>query len=583
MTSRFHSQPINQTLPKMHSNPIKPLKSLTKFPCKHPFIFMASLLSLILISFFFFISPTTQHSTKKNPNLISPLISIQQACKASQFPNSCNTSLSQFNLPNPPKPIDIILASIQISSQNLKTAQFMAKSILETAYGDQNRSIAAKNCLEVLSYSQYRLSQSSSPDIVPRGKIKDARAWMSAALLYQYDCWSALKYANTTQLVNSTMAFVNSLTELTSNALSMLVSYDLFGNEMSLWRPPVTERSGFWEDIAGGGGGSDFRPSFPAGLTPDVTVCKVGERCHRTIQSAVDMAPENEGFGGRRFVIYIKEGVYEEIVRVPLEKRNVVFLGDGMGKTVITGNLNVGMVGVSTFNTATVGVSGDGFMARDLTIENTAGPDAHQAVAFRCTSDLSIMENCEFVGHQDTLYTQSLRQFYKSCRIEGTVDFIFGNSAAVFQDSLILVRPRQLLPEKGETNALTAHGRTDPGQSTGFVFQNCVINGTDDYLALYNRNPKVHKNYLGRPWKQYSRTVFIRCHLEGLIRPEGWLPWDGDFALSTLYYGEFENSGPGSNTSARVNWSSQIPAEHVLVYSLQSFIQGNEWIPSVGV
>ncbi|XP_077234060.1 putative pectinesterase/pectinesterase inhibitor 51 [Tasmannia lanceolata] len=533
---------------------------------------MASLLSLSFIFLLFFISPTTPNSIK----ISSPSYSIQQACKATQFPISCNTSLSQFNLPNPPKPIDIILALVQISSQNLKTTQSMAKTILETASNDQNSSIAVKNCLIALSHSQYRLSISSSSEILPRGRIKDARAWMGAA---------AIKYVNTAQGVNSTMAFLDSLselTQLTSNALSMLVSYDLFGNETSLWRPPVTERSGFWEDMAGDGGGSDFRPGFPAGLTPDVTVCKEGEGCYRTIQSAVDLAPENEGFGGRRFVIYIKEGIYEEIVRVPLEKRNVVFLGDGMGKTVITGNLNVGMVGVSTYNTATVAVDGDGFMARNLTIENTAGPDAHQAVAFRSTSDLSIMESCEFLGHQDTLYPHSLRQFYKSCRIEGTVDFIFGNSAAVFQDSLILIRPKQLSPETGESNAVTAHGRTDPAQSTGFVFQNCVINGTDEYMALYYKNPKVHKNYLGRPWKEYSRTVYIRCYLEGLIRPEGWLPWDGNFALSTLYYGEFENSGPGANTSARVNWSSLIPPEHVSAYSLQSFIQGNEWIPSVG-
>ena len=103
-------------------------------------------------------------------------------------------------------------------------------------------------------------------------------------------------------------------------------------------------------------------------------------------------------------------------------------------------------------------------MASGLTIQNTAGPDAHQAVAFRSASDLSVIENCEFIGNQDTLYAQSLRQFYKSCRIQGNVDFIFGNSASFFQDCEILVRPRQVNPEKGENNALTAHGRTDPGQ-----------------------------------------------------------------------------------------------------------------------
>lgn len=219
-------------------------------------------------------------------------------------------------------------------------------------------------------------------------------------------------------------------------------------------------------------------------------------------------------------------------------------------------------------------------MASGLTIQNTAGIGAGQAVAFRSDSDLSIIENCKFLGNQDTLYTQSLRQYYKSCHVQGNVDFIFGNAAAFFQDCHILVTPRLLNPEKGETNAVTAHGRLDPGQSTGFVFQNCSINGTKEYMNLYHGNPKVHKNYLGRPWKEYSRTVFVNCNLEVLVRPEGWMPWSGEFALATLYYGEFNSSGDGANVTGRVPWSNQIPAEHVESYSVRNFIQGDKWIPS---
>lgn len=180
---------------------------------------------------------------------------------------------------------------------------------------------------------------------------------MSAALANQYDCFSGFKKVNDTAAVNETMAFLLSLTGLTSNALSMVVSLDLFGDETALWKPPLTERSGFWGgDVGGEKAVSGFPGSgFPAKAAADVTVCKEGKGCHPTVQSAVDAAPD-EMDGGRRFVIYIKEGVYEEIVRVPLEKKNVVFLGDGIGKTVITGNLNVGMVGISTPGSATVGV-----------------------------------------------------------------------------------------------------------------------------------------------------------------------------------------------------------------------------------
>lgn len=218
-------------------------------------------------------------------------------------------------------------------------------------------------------------------------------------------------------------------------------------------------------------------------------------------------------------------------------------------------------------------------MARDLTFENTAGPNAHQAVAFMSDSEGSVLDSVEFVGHQDTVYAHSMRQFYTNCRILGTVDFIFGNSASVFHNCSILVVPRQLNPQDGESNIVTAHGRTLPELSTGFVFQNCAINGSPDYLALYRENSTAHKVYLGRPWKEYSRTVFINCFMDRIIRPEGWQPWQGDFALKTLYYGEYGSSGPGGNVTGRVPWSSQIPPEHLAIYSVENFIQGNQWIP----
>ncbi|KAL6175483.1 hypothetical protein ACLB2K_052124 [Fragaria x ananassa] len=212
-----------------------------------------------------------------------------------------------------------------------------------------------------------------------------------------------------------------------------------------------------------------------------------------------------------------------------------------MGKTVITGSLYVGLLGIGTYNSATVAVYGDGFMASGVTFENKAGPDAkqevHQAVAFRSDSDRSIIEDCEFLGHQDTLYARSNRQLYKSCRIQGNVDFLFGNAAAIFDNCTILIESRQVTPEKGEKNAVTAHGRTDPAQATGFVFRNCFINGTEEYMKLYKKDPKVHLNYLGRPWKEFPRTVFLNCSMEGLVSKEGWMPWSDQFALATLYYG----------------------------------------------
>ncbi|CAH1434508.1 unnamed protein product [Lactuca virosa] len=524
--------------------------------------------SSFLFLFCFFIGTTANHQT-----------AIQEACKATRWPESCQISLTKSDLdliPADPSPFQILHSALSLSSKNLGRAKFMVRAILHYSGSNLNLTTTAKLCLQSLDNSAYRLH--SAEEVLPCNRIKDARAWTSAALSYQFDCLSGLKKVNDTPMVDKTLSFMNNtLMMSTSNALSMMMSYEEFGNCSGWWRSPRTERDGFWESV-GGRSGSDQKPGIPTGLKANVTVCKDGGRCRfGSVQMAVNAAPDNLG-GGRRFVILIKEGVYEETVRVPLAKRNVVLIGEGMGKTVITGSLNVGQLGMTTYETATVGVVGDGFMARDLTIQNTAGSDAHQAVAYRSDSDLSFVENCELIGNQDTVYAHSLRQFYKYCIIKGNVDFIFGNSASVFHKCTILVRPRQLNPGKGENNVVAAHGRTDPAQATGFVFHECVINGTEDYMKQYQKNPNVHQTFLGRPWKEFSRIVFVRCKLEALVSPPGWMPWDGEFALKTLYFGEYGNSGLGSNLSGRVIWSSQIPFDHVILYSVHNFIQGDDWM-----
>ncbi|KAH9617919.1 hypothetical protein KSS87_006773 [Heliosperma pusillum] len=509
------------------------------------------------------------------PYFPSPVIG--QACRATRYPDACQSMVSATGQIGPrAKPSEVINAAFLASAKNLNTARRMVQGILDSSAQNLNRSRAAKTCLEGLSYSKFRTI--AAHNAIAHKRLRDARAWVSAALSYQYGCWSGLKYVNDSAAVNSTMSFLNTtLIVSTSNALSMLQALDALGPNPATWTPPRTERDGLWEPVIGSG---SVVPGFNfSALAVDATVCNDGSGgCYKTVQEAVDAAPVNLK-GGKRFVIKIKEGVYKETVRVAYKKTNLVFIGDGMGKTVITGFLNAGMQGVGTYESATVGVIGDGFMASGITFENTApGPDTHQAVAFRSSSDFSYIENCEFLGNQDTLYVHSLRQLYKSCHIEGNVDFIFGNAAAIFQDCTILVRPRQATPDKGEKNAIAAHGRTDPAQTTGLVFIGCLINGTNDYMQLYRAKPSVHLNYLGRPWKMYSRTVYINCTMESLISDEGWTPWDGDFALSTLYYGEFGNAGDGAGLSKRVSWSKPIPEEHVSTYYVRNFLQGDEWI-----
>ncbi|XP_041014574.1 probable pectinesterase/pectinesterase inhibitor 7 [Juglans microcarpa x Juglans regia] len=282
-----------------------------------------------------------------------------------------------------------------------------------------------------------------------------------------------------------------------------------------------------------------------------VVVSQDGIGNFTNITDAINAAPSNIKPADGYFLIYVTAGVYEENVSIPKSKKYLLMVGDGINQTIVTGNRSVAD-GSTTFNSATFAVVATGFVAVDMTFRNTAGAIKHQAVAVRNGADISTFYRCSFEGYQDTLYTHSLRQFYRECDIYGTVDFIFGNAAVVLQNCNIYPR----LPMSGQFNAITAQGRIDPNQNTGTSLHNCTIRAADD-LASSNTTTQT---YLGRPWKEYSKTVFMQSSMDSLINPAGWRAWDGSFALSTLYYAEYNNTGPGSDTAARVTW----PGYHVI-------------------
>ncbi|KAI4301746.1 hypothetical protein L6164_034993 [Bauhinia variegata] len=307
-----------------------------------------------------------------------------------------------------------------------------------------------------------------------------------------------------------------------------------------------------------------------------VVVNPDGSANYTTINDAVNAAPNNTDGSNGFFVIYVVAGTYEEYVSIPKTNKYLMMIGDGINQTVITGNRSVAG-GWTTFNTASFAVVAKGFVAVNITFRNTAGAINEQAVAMRSGADLSAFYYCSFEGYQDTLYTHSMRQFYRNCDIYGTVDFIFGNAAVVLQQCNIYPR----LPMQGQFNAITAQGRTDINQNTGTSIHNCTITAASD-LAASNGTTKT---YLGRPWKQYSRTVYMQSFMDSLIDPAGWREWSGSFALDTLYYAEFDNWGPGSNTSNRVTWPGYhvINATDAINFTVSNFIQGDAWLPATGV
>ena len=199
-------------------------------------------------------------------------------------------------------------------------------------------------------------------------------------------------------------------------------------------------------------------------------------------------------------------------------------------------------------------------------------------MALLIASDHSVLFRCSIAGYQDTLCALALRQFYRECDIHGTIDFIFGNAAAVFQSCNFVLRK----PQRG-FNVILANGRDDPGQNTGFSVQNCKIMVSSEFSPVKHS----YESYLGRPWREYSRAVIMESSIDDAIAPRGWIEWPGGGSSTqrTLYFAEYSNIGPGAGVSKRVQWSGfhVIGAEEAVKFTVAQFIAGTSWLPSTGV
>uniref|UniRef100_A0A0E0AW36 Pectinesterase n=1 Tax=Oryza glumipatula TaxID=40148 RepID=A0A0E0AW36_9ORYZ len=317
-----------------------------------------------------------------------------------------------------------------------------------------------------------------------------------------------------------------------------------------------------------------LKAKFQNKLKPHVVVAKDGSGKFKTINDALAAMPRK--YTGR-YVIYVKEGVYEEYVTITKKMANVTMYGDGSKKTIITGNRNF-VDGLTTYKTAIFNAQGDGFMGVALGFRNTAGAAKHQAVALLVQSDKSIFLNCRMEGHQDTLYAHSKAQFYRNCVISGTVDFIFGDAAAVFQNCVLVLRR----PLDNQQNIATAQGRADRREATGFVLQHCRFAAES---ALGDASRPAVRSYLARPWRKYSRTLIMNSDIPAFVDKAGYLPWSGDFGLKTLWYAEYGNKGAGAATAGRVSWPGYkkvISKKEATKFTVQNFLHAEPWIKPTG-
>ncbi|WVZ82171.1 hypothetical protein U9M48_029463 [Paspalum notatum var. saurae] len=532
------------------------------------------------------------HTTPHPVSCLAAVASHLDAAAGAKAAQESAVSVSVQLLP--PNILAVALASLRGAASALSSLS-PALSALSAPAAASLRRGAAQDCQELHAATLSSLSRSASLLAAPGESLPAVRAHLAAALTNKATCLDGLAGASGPGM-GGLLASLDDAYEHVSNSLALVgqrggsggaSAAAGFANAVAkiihnrrLLQDDDDDNYDSGEDGDDDSNGDDNnsgntgQPPAAAAATV-ITVAKDGTGDFRTVGEAVAAAPS---YSRTRTVIRVKAGTYEENVEVPPYKTNIAVVGEGRDTTVITGSRSAAD-GWTTFRSATFGVSGEGFLARDVTFRNTAGAAKAQAVALRVNADLAALYRCGVEGHQDALYAHSFRQFYRECAVAGTVDVVFGNAAAVLQGCALLARA----PVPGQSVVLTAQGRADPNEDTGIALHHCTVAAAAAGAgggggAL----PAGTRTFLGRPWGAYARAVVMDSYLGGLVDREGWAEWPGaePGRGGTVYFGEYGNDGPGADAEGRVGWAGvrQMDYDEAAQFAVENFIYGDEWL-----
>ncbi|CAL5208624.1 unnamed protein product [Lathyrus oleraceus] len=521
-----------------------------------------------------------EHSRKNH--VASTIKAVQNICKPTDFKKECVESLyAEAEARNVTDPKELIKIAFNVTINKIGE-KLKETDLMQEVEKDPRSKDAFDTCKKLMDLSIGELTRSL--DGIGKFDLQDIdqilmnlKVWLSGAVTYIDTCLDG--FENTTTDGGKKMKeLLTSSMHMSSNSLAIISD---FADTLSHWNTTKIVGRRLLHDSKSTPSWVEHHKLVNANTNtlkqiPNVTVALDGSGDFKSINEALLKVPMKSK---KAFVIYIKEGVYREYIEVTKHMTHVVFVGDGGQKTRITGSKNF-IDGINTYNTATVAIQGDHFTAINMGFENSAGPHKHQAVALRVQGDKSILFNCSMDGYQDTLYVHAMRQFYRDCTISGTIDFVFGNALSVFQNCKFVVRK----PMSNQKCIVTAQGRKERFHPSAIVIQGGSIVSDPAFYPFRFDNTA----YLARPWKNFSRTIFMDAFIDDLIHPDGYLPWqtpEGFSGMDTCFYAEYHNYGPGSNKSNRVRWAGirNLNSKTAHLFAPSKFFHGGDWIQATGI
>jgi pectin methylesterase-like acyl-CoA thioesterase len=329
--------------------------------------------------------------------------------------------------------------------------------------------------------------------------------------------------------------------------------------------------------VSGGGAASQNvslsgKSTVPnSALGANLVVALDGSGDYTTIQAAVNAIPSSHT-GISPYVVFIRQGWYYEKVTIPSSVSDVKFIGEERDSTILDYDDYVGKNGLGTSTCQTLQINSSNVTFQNMTIQDTVTVERAVAVNIGSAVDKVKFLDCNLYGHQDTYYLWNCyRVYHKNCKITGSVDFIFGNGIAVFDSCQIVVNRNG--------GVITAAG-TGSNLKYGIVFRHCTL--ASDSIG-FDGSP-VGTFYLGRPWQNNPRTVYLECFEPATLNADGWTT----MSVSPTLYAEYDCSGPGVSATRANGGTIMSKSDAVSYYYLSSIFDASSktdspfadsWIP----
>lgn len=270
-------------------------------------------------------------------------------CNQTPYPDVCQsliTTQPQYNLNLVQENVfDFRDRALRTTLAHAKNAHTMMSSMTTQSFGKLAK-LAWADCLELYEDTLYRLNTSISTT-----NTNDAQTWLSAAIANHETCKNG--FADF-QLSHYLQAFPHTVSDFSKHLKNSLVINkaaseqpkgrrrllaDVYDGMFPAWLPASDRKL--------------LQSKAAATTKANIVVAKDGSGHYKTINQAVSAAMKLSK-GGKRFVIYVKRGVYKENVEIKKSMKNIMLIGDGIDATIITANKNV-QDGSTTFRSATFG------------------------------------------------------------------------------------------------------------------------------------------------------------------------------------------------------------------------------------